>query len=80
MAITGLLPSDKLLYSLTPVAGDLVQFTREFLEASNVMVGSCGRALPEIRGVTAKYWAPGGKDGSNNGDGNKSDMAMEAQI
>ena len=44
------------------------------------MVGSCGRALPEIRGVTAKYWAPGGKDGSNNGDGNKSDLAMEAQI
>ena len=43
-AITGLLPSDKLLYSLTPVAGDLVQFTREFLEASDVMVGSCGRA------------------------------------
>ena len=43
-------------------------------------LGVVAGPLPEIRGVTAKYWAPGGKDGSNNGDGNKSDLALEAQI
>ena len=44
-------------------------------------LGAAAGPLLEIRGVTAKYWAPGGKGaGSNNGNGNKSGLTMEAQM